>query len=1604
MLYQMLTAATEWIEGPQNVAVQPLSAAKTDSSVPALALAGDAQQDVCKFYLQGKCKFGDKCRNLHSKVAKTSPTKGVAADTQVPAKSSKGKHLKAGSAGSEVQRGKDAQLAKPVKAKAQPHHKDTEDDVKKAPMRQATDVISRILWDPDLPTEEFTVGYLDRFVGVVEKPFSSFSWEDIASVGMNVLAVPKHRIQYFKYRDEIVWDKTVQLDNVFGSRGGKDISEILSTCTADSTSSSDDTLPPSEKSNLEFAEEMNEEEGPESDKRDKFSAMTADKNRPNHFVCVRVTDAAVKANVQQIQDHITGHTPQLAGGCMPTTALHVTLCMVRIENEAQAEVVKSVLQNTAKQLVHLLPPCLKLVFSGVGNFRERLVFVRVVPNPALTRFVLHLLDQLKQGGIRTPGNHEEYTPHMTIVKLTRPMQRELHTALISPAAYKLFEHMHVGLQSVDAIHACSMTAPKQADGFYVRIASITNSLANMSLQFPSLALNRLDFIASSGIITASERERIGQNIRDGSTTGTGSLLKFDDAIQELLELNSNETMCSRREPIGTTTVVILRGLPGSGKSFLAHNCSEMNKHPSTVNVCAADDFFVEGDSYKFSGDLLPKAHTHCLDAFLNALANRKELIIIDNTNSMLWEYQIYTYLCDILGCKCNILELPCPTAAIAEMYCSRNIHKIDSPTAAKIFSRWENDDRVALIPPSLGFPRFQPRPLPSFSLLKLSDPIATPTNEIDALSSLKAVYTAVVLTPDSQWQLVSTFPPTHPHIYASHITLCFDPSPQNLAIANVGHHISVKVTGSVDGGKVQAVIVSLPKGVASTNECPHITISAEDGISPKVSNEMLKSRSAKSSHRTQSLLLEGTIGVVLREANERDGAEGSSVVSNEPSYCVTSGADFHHHVLPRLFVPTSVDQKVSESIGSMVNASTVQICTGHQKVTQLFIFDFDGTLFDAPEPREGKELYEKVKGKQWPHKGWLGWPESLLPPMQIRPGPALPEFHEHLGRAGSLTIVLTGRVDRLDKTLRHVLESNRVFPQRLYLKPTAGSETTPQFKARVVHQLIEEFSDVTLVKFWDDIPNNLAAIQRVSRTLGPGVQCDIIDATKMIPTIASKQGKKLLIRNPLPGPSSPKGMSVLESYLASVGRLPNSTFKSAVVAGIQFLASQFCSVIDVPADCADNLSYPFGSYLLNRRSDVDLCLLAPPTFTPKDCLDKLSRRLESCAVHFVHAGHSSRCPRLKVVLEFADAPSVAYDVVFASITNKEVFSWPQANKLPASELLSAVVPGDSASKVALTGAVFLQEVLESINGILPVSQFGAVTEMLVYILTAHRQKGNAYHCMRTFHVVKLLASFLAAHKCELPRQPTCDDVFKAFVVHLSTLSESNLKDLFGEFVPNKFIPCLLKLFSRLNKEVSSEDYPSTNCCEEMSDRPPFPPEGYTLVELELSGSDAVLLWKLSSIIEARLPTYIRQLLEMGVDVSPDGNPSNERKFCFAVPRSKSNKETLQQILRPFWTELVKYRKDSDVRIELTFGISNDNPTPSDPVISEAHALTSTGVVIEQIAQFAASTSAGELHLPSSLTSYDRLLVHETAERFHLHHATVGSGKQKHIVLKKRDCN
>jgi uncharacterized protein (UPF0248 family) len=99
------------------------------------------------------------------------------------------------------------------------------DQTKKSSMKTVDDVISRIEWDNRLDKRYFHVGYIDNVLGLQEKPFNDFDFKtDLSTITdrqTNNLTIPKHRIQYFKYANEIIWDKQSRTDLIFGSTGNQ---------------------------------------------------------------------------------------------------------------------------------------------------------------------------------------------------------------------------------------------------------------------------------------------------------------------------------------------------------------------------------------------------------------------------------------------------------------------------------------------------------------------------------------------------------------------------------------------------------------------------------------------------------------------------------------------------------------------------------------------------------------------------------------------------------------------------------------------------------------------------------------------------------------------------------------------------------------------------------------------------------------------------------------------------------------------------------------------------------------------------------------------------------------------------------------------------------------------------------------------------------------------------------------------------------------------------------------------------------------------------------------------------------------------------------------
>lgn len=110
-------------------------------------------------------------------------------------------------------------------------------------------------------------------------------------------------------------------------------------------------------------------------------------------------------------------------------------------------------------------------------------------------------------------------------------------------------------------------------------------------------------------------------------------------------------------------------------------------------------------------------------------------------------------------------------------------------------------------------------------------------------------YIALVIEEFGQDLLKEYFPAIYPNVYGDHITIVFNPSPEDLQKWHF--HIGpddgaeFEIIGYVQDEFCQALLVEQDDGLFDEIEHPHITISMAEGIPPKYSKELIKKRGDK---------------------------------------------------------------------------------------------------------------------------------------------------------------------------------------------------------------------------------------------------------------------------------------------------------------------------------------------------------------------------------------------------------------------------------------------------------------------------------------------------------------------------------------------------------------------------------------------------------------------------------------------------------------------------------------------------------------------------------------------------------------------------------------
>ena len=129
-------------------------------------------------------------------------------------------------------------------------------------------------------------------------------------------------------------------------------------------------------------------------------------------------------------------------------------------------------------------------------------------------------------------------------------------------------------------------------------------------------------------------------------------------------------------------LILLRGLPGSGKSTLGDailNCPQ----PANNSVLSADDFFIDSNGvYNFDATKIKEAHNSCQQKCADRMKMGVYKIVVANTFTQEWEMKSYYEMAERYNYRVH-------SVIVENRHGNINIHNVPEDKLQQMKSRFE---------------------------------------------------------------------------------------------------------------------------------------------------------------------------------------------------------------------------------------------------------------------------------------------------------------------------------------------------------------------------------------------------------------------------------------------------------------------------------------------------------------------------------------------------------------------------------------------------------------------------------------------------------------------------------------------------------------------------------------------------------------------------------------------------------------------------------------------------------------------------------------------------------------------------------------------------
>lgn len=162
-----------------------------------------------------------------------------------------------------------------------------------------------------------------------------------------------------------------------------------------------------------------------------------------------------------------------------------------------------------------------------------------------------------------------------------------------------------------------------------------------------------------------------------------------------------------------------------------------------------------------------------------------------------------------------------------------------------------------------------------------------------------------------------------------------------------------------------------------------------------------------------------------------------------------------------------------------------------ENINKISIFDFDGTLMDTPDSKEGKKQWEEFKGEEYPHIGWWSKPESLDDSVfDIQPiESTVSDYKNEMNNPNTFVIMLTGRLPHQSKQIEELLALHNIHFKEYHYKSNGDTLTS---KINTIKSLLNRFPEVNEIEMWEDREPHAIAFDEWGKENGVNIKVNIV--------------------------------------------------------------------------------------------------------------------------------------------------------------------------------------------------------------------------------------------------------------------------------------------------------------------------------------------------------------------------------------------------------------------------------------------------------------------------------------------------------------------------------